>query len=107
MRQCKVEFTAKYGKFTEVSVDYNRHVDEQVKPPLLNVLSYNYKGPVNEEGIKSALLSKELHKIADWEEVLPPFLSTYTEQDVPTSPGKALNQLFGVGNYESLAYIRL
>jgi lipoate-protein ligase A len=107
-RQCKIEFTAKHGKFTAVSVDYNDRTvsSEQIELPLLNKLSFNYNGLVEREKIESNLMSRDLHKITDWEQLLPPFLFTDTDRNVAASPGRTMNQLFGMGNYEPSAYVR-
>jgi hypothetical protein len=107
-RQCKIEFTAKHGKFTAVSVDYNDRTvsSEQIELPLLNKLSFNYNGLVESEKIESNLMSRDLHKITDWEQLLPPFLFTDTDRNVAASPGRTMNQLFGMGNYKPSAYVR-
>jgi hypothetical protein len=83
--QCMVEFTAKHGKFTEVSVDYN---DRQA----------------NTTQIESYLMSRKLHTITDWENLLPPFLFTDRDNIVTVSPGRAMNKLFGTASYEPSAY---
>jgi lipoate-protein ligase A len=57
------------------------------------------------EQLKSPLTNRELHKINDWEEVLPPFSGTDGEPEVDASPGKTMNRLFGVGNYEPSVYV--
>jgi lipoate-protein ligase A len=72
----------------------------QKEPP------FNYSGPVKMQQLKSLLINRELHKINDWEEVLPPFSNTDGEPDVDASPGKIMNRLFGVGNYEPSVYVR-
>jgi hypothetical protein len=107
-RQCKIEFTVKHGKFTEVSIDYNDRTasSEQIELPLLNKLSFHYNGLVEREKIESNLMSRELHKIIDWEQLLPPFLLTDSDRNVAVSPGRTMNQLFGMGNYEPSAYVR-
>ena len=106
MKQYEVYFKARSGKFIEVSVNYNGRVDEQVGSPLLNSSSKNYNGPVEIKEIESTLMGRELNKITDWEEVLPPFLFADGERQVPTSPGRVMNELFGLGNYEPSAYVR-
>jgi hypothetical protein len=86
-RQCKIEFRAKHGKLTAVSVDYNDRT-------------------VSSEQIRSNLMCRDLHKITDWEQLLPPFHFTDTDPNVAASPGRTMNQLFGMGNYEPSAYVR-
>ena len=88
---------------TEVSVDYYGRVNQHIKSPVQNK---DNDGPVGMEQVIHTLLNRDLHKIIDWEEVLPTFSASDRELDIDASPGKTMNQLFGVGNYEPSAYLR-
>jgi len=88
---------------TEVSVDYNSPVNEHTLSP---VQKNNHNRSIEMDEVNSALLDRDLHKINDWEELLPPFLGPDGERDVDGSPGTAMNQLFGVGNYKPSVYLR-
>jgi lipoate-protein ligase A len=93
MYQFKAEFTAKHGKITELSVDYNSVKDENL--------------------LKSSLLNREIHKVTDWEEVFPSSLDRPPRVDVEDqggekvlTPGRGMNELFGAGNYFPSEYLR-
>jgi hypothetical protein len=92
MYQFKAEFTAKHGKITELSVDYNGVEDENL--------------------LKSSLLNREIHKVTDWEEVFPSFLDGSHRVDVADerrkvlTPGRGMNELFGAGNYKPSEYVK-
>jgi lipoate-protein ligase A len=87
MCQFKAEFTAKHGKIAEVSIDYGGQ-------------------GVDRHDLHSSLLSRELHKVTDWDDVLPPFVDNDGKRHVTLGPGTALNQLFGGGSYDPSLYIR-
>ena len=69
-------------------------------------MSIDYGGQgVDGEELRSSFLNRELHKITDWENVLPPFIVNDGERRVTLSPGRELNRLFGSGSYEPTNYI--
>jgi lipoate---protein ligase len=84
--QLGLEFTAKHGKITDVSIDYNGQLD---------------RGP-----IESSLLNKDLHQITNWEDFLPPSMIEDGNREVPLGPGRVLNELFGVGSYPPSTYVK-
>jgi lipoate-protein ligase A len=90
MYKFKAEFTAKHGKITELSIDYNGQVED-------------------ENFLKSSLLNRELHRVVDWEDIFPrPAEASGGKEQLEAlhSPGRGMNELFGAGNYKPSEYIR-
>jgi hypothetical protein len=83
--QFKAEFTAKHGKITELSVEYNDQVQDNF--------------------LESSLLNRELHKVIDWENIFRCHVDVLSRAAGGVSPGKGMNKLFGAGSYEPSDYI--